>query len=428
MNHRIFSLLLLLISPLLLAAQAVVVIKIDGSINPVTAQFIHRGIETAYQRKAACLLIELNTPGGLLKSTRVIVGDILESPVPVVVYVAPAGAQAGSAGVFITLAAHVAAMTPGTNIGAAHPVGLQAESDSIMNEKVTNDAVAFIRTIAERRKRNAEWAEQTVRKSVSITANQALERKVIDLIAVNTAELLNHIDGKTVEVASGAVTLHTKNASIQPLEMGLDEKILDLLCDPNFAYILFLLGLYGVLFELYNPGAILPGIVGVISLILAFYSFHTLPINFAGLALIIFGVILFLLEIKIISHGLLTLGGVISLFLGSMMLIRVNPSAPGIRISESIIITATLVSTLFFLFVIGMGLKAQRRKRVSGIDGLIGESGVSLEELNPYGTARVHGETWNTMSVSGKIDKGKKVRVVGIKGLQLQVASIENSS
>ncbi|PSL28109.1 NfeD family protein [Chitinophaga ginsengisoli] len=427
MNHRIFSLLLFLLSPLLLAAQTVVLIKIDGSINPVTAQFIHRGIETALRRKAECLLIELNTPGGLLKSTRVIVGDMLESPIPIVVYVAPAGAHAGSAGVFITLAAHVAAMAPGTNIGAAHPVGLHTESDTIMNEKVTNDAVAFIRTIAERRKRNEEWAEETVRKSVSITANQALEMKVIDLIAINAQELLSHIDGKSVEVASGAAILHTKNARIQPLEMGVDEKILDVLCDPNIAYILILLGLYGVLFELYNPGAILPGIVGVISLILAFYSLHTLPINFAGLALILFGVVLFLLEIKITSHGLLTLGGVTSLFLGSMMLIRVSPSAPGIRISESIIIVSTLVSALFFLFVLGMGLKAQRLKRVSGIDGLIGESGVSLEELNPYGTARVHGEIWNTKSVSGRIDKDKKVRVVGIKGLQLQVELIENS-
>ncbi|NML38783.1 nodulation protein NfeD [Chitinophaga sp. G-6-1-13] len=428
MNHRIFSLALSLLSPLLLAAQTVVLIKIDGSINPVTAQFIHRGIETAQRSKAECLLIELNTPGGLLKSTRVIVSDMLESPVPTVVYVAPAGAQAGSAGVFITLAAHVAAMAPGTNIGAAHPVGLQAESDSIMNKKVTNDAVAFIRTIAERRKRNVEWAEKAVRNSVSITANQALDMKVIDLTAVNTAALLNHIDGKSVEIASGAVTLHTKNAHIQPLEMGVDEKILDVLCDPNIAYILLLLGLYGILFELYNPGAILPGIVGIISLILAFYSLHTLPINFAGLALIIFGIVLFLLEIKITSHGLLTLGGVLSLFLGSMMLVRVNPAAPGIRISENIIIISTIVSALFFLFVLGMGLKAQRLKPVSGIDGLIGENGVSLEELDPYGTARVHGEIWNTKSISGKIDKGKKVRVVGIKGLQLQVELNENAS
>jgi membrane-bound serine protease (ClpP class) len=426
MNHHISFLGLLLFLPSLLVAQTVVSMKLEGNINPVAAQFIHQGIETARNKKAECLVIALNTPGGLLKSTRIIVSDILESPVPVVVFVAPSGADAGSAGVFITLAAHIAAMAPGTNIGAAHPVGLQGMGDSIMNEKITNDAAAFMRTITERRKRNSEWAEEAVRKSLSITANEALDKKVIDLIATNTQDLLSRIDGRNVEMTSGTVTLRTKNARITSFEMSTGEKLLDVLSDPNIAYVLLLLGLYGILFELYNPGAILPGIVGFISLILAFYSLNALPINFAGLALIIFGVVLFLLEIKIASHGLLTIGGVIALFLGSLMLIRSDPSSPGVKISYTVVIISTLVSTLFFLFIVGMGLKAQRLKPVSGIDGLVGETGESLEELNPYGTIRVHGETWNAESASGKIDKGKKVRVVGIAGLQLQVELIRN--
>lgn len=426
MNHHISFLGLLLFLPSLLVAQSVVTMKLDGNINPVAAQFIHQGIETARNEKAECLVIALNTPGGLLKSTRIIVSDILESPVPVVVFVAPSGADAGSAGVFITLAAHIAAMAPGTNIGAAHPVGLQGTVDTIMNEKITNDAAAFMRTITERRKRNSAWAEEAVRKSLSITANEALDKKVIDLIATNTQDLLSRIDGRSVEMASGTVTLHTKNARITSLEMSTGEKLLDVLSDPNIAYALLLLGLYGILFELYNPGAILPGIVGFISLILAFYSLNALPINFAGLALIIFGVVLFLLEIKIVSHGLLTIGGVIALFLGSLMLIRSDPSAPGVKISYTVVVISTLVSTLFFLFIVGMGLKAQRLKPVSGIDGLVGETGESLEELNPYGTIRVHGETWNAESAGGKIDKGKKVRVVGIAGLQLRVELIKN--
>jgi membrane-bound serine protease (ClpP class) len=346
--------------PSTLAAQKVISMKIDGSINPAIASFIQDGIEKAKQEKASCLLIHLNTPGGLLKSTRVIVSDMLDSPVPIVVYVSPGGAHAGSAGVFITLAANIAAMAPGTNIGAAHPVALQAAMDSTMNEKATNDAAAFIRAIAQKRNRNLEWAENAVRRSFSYSETEALEDSVIDLIAKNEQELLTRIDGKQVELGAETITLRTKNASIEQIEMGFIEKLLDLISDPNIAYILLLLGMYGVMFELYNPGAILPGIVGVISLILAFYSMHSLPINYAGLALIIFGVILFLLEIKIVSHGLLAIGGVISLLLGSMMLIRSGSSLEMVRISRTVIFTATAVSALFFLFVIGFGIKAQR--------------------------------------------------------------------
>lgn len=426
MRHLSLYFALLFFLPLSLAAQTVVSIKIDGTINPVTAQFIQRAIVAARDKKAECLLIELNTPGGLLKSTRVIVSELLGAQVPVIVYVAPGGAHAGSAGVFITMAAHIAAMAPGTNIGAAHPVGMQGRPDSIMNEKTTNDAAAFIRTIAQQRNRNWEWAEEAVRKSVSVSAQDALEKKIVDLIAPNAQALLAQIDGKQVAMAGRTVTLHTKEAVLTPLEMGFMEKMLDLISDPNIAYVLLLLGMYGVLFELYTPGAILPGIVGVICLVLAFYSLHTLPLNYAGLALIIFGVILFLLEIKVVSHGLLAIGGAISLIMGSLMLIRTDSALEVVRISRSIIISATAITTLFFLFVIGLGLRAQRAKPVTGVEGIVGETGMSLNALDPVGTVWVHGEAWNARAVVGKIGKDVKVRVVGIQDLQLQVEAVNS--
>lgn len=414
-------LIFFLFMPAWLAGQTVVSIKINGTINPASADFIHNSIEKARNEKAECLIIHLNTPGGLLKSTRVIVGDILESTVPVIVYVSPGGAQAGSAGVFITLAAHIAAMAPGTNIGAAHPVDMQGSPDTIMSQKATNDAAAFIRTIAEKRKRNLRWAEEAVRKSVSITEKEAMDEKVIDVIAGNERELLNLADGKQIDLASGIKTLHTKNAHISQFDMGIAEKILNIISDPNIAYLLMMLGFFGIMFELFNPGAILPGIVGVISLILAFYSLHTLPVNYAGLALIIFAIVLFLLEVKVMSHGMLAIGGAASLLLGSMMLVRTRSSLEFARISHSIIIASTAFTALFFLCVIGIGLKAQRAKPVTGIEGLMGEVGETLGILDLTGRVRVHGETWNAESVSGMINKGEKVRITGIKDLRLYV-------
>ncbi len=407
--------------PAALAAQKIISIKIDGAINPVTAEFIHRGLQVARTEKAECLLIHLNTPGGLLESTRKIVSDILESPVPVVVYVSPAGSRAASAGVFITLSADIAAMAPGTNIGAAHPVALQGGMDSTMSEKATNDAAAFIRAIAEKRKRNLAWAEEAVRQSISITENEALQKNVIDLVAKNTAELLSDIDGKSIPLNSGTVTLHTRNAQVETVNMKSSEELLALLSDPNIAYVLLLLGIFGILFEFYNPGAIFPGIIGVISLILSFYSMSALPINYAGLALLIFSIILFLLEIKIASHGLLALGGIVSLLLGSIMLIRPESSLDVIGISRSVIVTAVIVTALFFFFVIGIGLKAQKRKPVTGVEGIMEETGESLEILDPTGTVRIHGETWNAESVGGKINKGEKVQVTAMKDLKLYV-------
>lgn len=416
--------LLFFLIPRVLTAQKVISIKVDGSINPATAGYIADGIEKAHREKAECLLVHLNTPGGLLKSTRVIVSNILDSPVPVIVYVSPGGAHAGSAGVFITMAAHVAAMAPGTNIGAAHPVALQSVLDSTMNEKATNDAAAFIRTIAEKRNRNLEWAEEAVRRSVSITETEAIKNRVIDIIAVNEKDLLEQLDGRSVTLNSGGQVLRTKNATAEKHNMRFIDRLLDLLSDPNIAYILLMLGMYGVMFELFNPGAILPGVVGVISLVLAFYSMHTLPVNYAGLALIIFGVILFLLEIKIVSNGLLALGGIVSLVLGSMMLIRSDSSLEFLRISRGLIIGAAIVTAAFFLFVVGVGIRAQRQKSTTGAEGMYGFVGEVIDHLNPSGTVMIQGEIWNAESISGEIGKGEKVRVKEMKNLKLFVEPV----
>lgn len=403
----------------------VVVISVDGSINPSSAEYIHSGIKKAETMNADCLIIKLNTPGGLLKSTRVIVTDLLNSNVPIIVYVAPGGAQAASAGVFITLAAHIAVMAPGTNIGAAHPVTLQGQQDSIMNEKATNDAAAFIRTISEKRSRNIKWAEDAVRKSFSITETEALKEKVVDMIAVSVQDLLEKIHGKEITTPSGNKILSTKNAEIVSIEMNFQQKILDLFSDPNIAYILFMIGLYGIMFELYNPGSIFPGVVGAISLILAFYSMHTLPINYAGLALIILAVILFVAEIKIVSHGLLTIGGIISLILGSIMLIDTESTLEVIEISWQVILVTVIFTTAFFLFAIGFGIKAQLRKPTTGIEGLIGEVGEALSDLNPEGQVRVHGELWNAESLDGQIITGTKIKVSGIENLKLKVRKVQ---
>ncbi|MDI6803702.1 MAG: nodulation protein NfeD [Bacteroidota bacterium] len=402
----------------------VFVLNVDGAINPSSAEYISSGIKKAKEKNAECLIIKLNTPGGLLKSTRVIVTDILNSPLPVIVYVSPSGSQAASAGVFVTLAAHIAVMAPGTNIGAAHPVALQGQQDSIMNEKATNDAAAFIRTISEKRSRNIQWAEDAVRKSLSITETEALNLKVIDTITTTINELLEQVNGKEVDVQGSKKILNTKNAEIVNIEMNFQQEFLNLLSDPNIAYILLMIGMYGIMFELYNPGSIFPGVVGVISLVLAFYSLHTLPINYAGLALIIFAIILFILEIKIISHGLLTIGGVISLVLGSIMLIDTESTLEVIEISWQVILVAVILTTAFFVFAISFGIKAQMRKPTTGIDGLVDETGEALIDLNPDGQVLVHGEYWKAESLDGFIGKGTKVKVAQVSNLKLMVRKI----
>jgi membrane-bound serine protease (ClpP class) len=403
------------------SVKRVVVISVDGSINPSSAEYINSGIKRAREENAECLIIKLNTPGGLLKSTRIIVTEILNSEIPVVVFVYPGGSQAASAGVFITLAGHIAAMAPGTNIGAAHPVSFQGEQDSIMNEKATNDAAAFIRTISEKRARNIQWAEDAVRKSLSITETEALKGGIIDTIAISVQDLLEKIDGKEISLSSGKKVLDTKNVEVINIEMNFQEKILDLLSDPNIAYILFMIGMYGIMFELYNPGSIFPGVIGGISLIIAFYSLHTLPVNYAGLALIIFAVILFIAEIKVVSHGLLTIGGIISLILGSIMLIDTESTLEIIKISWQVILVIVIFTSAFFIFAIGFGIKAQSRKPTTGIEGIIGEIGETISNLEPEGQIRVHGELWNAESLDGAISKGTKVKVTQVSNLKLMV-------
>ena len=401
--------------------QKIFVLDANCAIHPACADYIHSGIEKAKKENAECLIVELNTPGGLLTSTRQIVKDFLSSPVPIVVFIYPSGSQCASAGVFITMAANIAAMAPGTNIGAAHPVSLQGAQDSVMMEKATNDAAAFIRTISEKRKRNIEWAEDAVRKSVSITETEALQKKVIDFIAKDMSDLLSKINGMQVETSQGLKTINTSDAKVIEVGMTLSEKILSILSDPNFAYILLMLGIYGLFFELYNPGTILPGVIGGICLILAFYSLSTLPVNYAGLALIIFAVVLFVLEIKVVSHGILSIGGIISLLLGSMMLIKEDTVFQAMEISMSIIILVVILTALFFLFAISFAIKAQRKKPVTGSEGLVGETGITFSSLKPNGEVKVHGEIWNAESIDGDIKRGEEIIVTKITNLKLFV-------
>lgn len=406
-------------------SNTVLVLTVDGAIHPASADYIKSGIDAASEQDALCVLINLNTPGGLLKSTRVIVSEFLESDVPVIIYVSPSGSQAASAGTFITMAAHIAVMAPGTNIGAAHPVSLMAGQDSIMSEKATNDAAAFIRTVSEKRQRNVQWAEDAVRKSLSITETEALESNVIDFIAKDIPELMSLIDGADVETSLGIVTMDTEDYEVQEVEMTLSQKLLSILSDPNLAYILLIFGIYGIFFELYSPGAIFPGVVGGICLILAFYSMHTLPVNYAGLALIIFAVILFVLEIKVVSHGILTIGGIISLFLGSVMLIDKDSFLEAMNISMELIILIVALSAAFFLFAISFGIRAHRKKVSTGNEGIVGETGKAITKLSPSGEVQVHGEIWSAVSPGGDIDKGAQVTIEGIENLTLQVKKFE---
>jgi len=413
-----------------LSQQPVVyVIKIDGSINPSTSDYIKRSIQEANQKGAECLVIELNTPGGLLKSTRYIVSDLLTSPVPVIVFVSPSGSQAASAGVFITLASNIAVMAPGTNIGASHPVNTQGGMDSVMSEKVTNDAAAFIRSISEKRKRNVLWAEDAVRKSVSITETEALRDSVIDLIANDLNDLLAKVDGMEVETSTGKKILNTKNHVIVNFEEGWFSKILNIISDPNIAYILMMIGMSGIMLELYNPGAILPGVVGAICIVLGLYGLHTLPINYAGVALILLAVILFIAEIKVASYGMLTVGGVIALFFGSMMLIdSSSPLENAIEISMSVIITTVLIiSGLFVLLLLGwLVVRAHKRKPMTGESGMLGEIGEVFDDMiGGKGTVKIMGEFWKAeTSETEDIPKGSKVKVVAMHDLTIKVKKV----
>ncbi len=392
----------------------VLTIEVDGIINPPTAKFIMDAIDEAVRQNAQCLIIQLDTPGGLMESMRVIVKKELASTIPIIVYVAPSGARAASAGVFVTMAAHIAVMAPGTHIGAAHPVTLgggEGKENKTMTDKIVNDTVSFVKSIAKARGRNVDWAEKAVTKSVSITDEEAVKLNVVDFISPDLQSLLNKIDGKVVKFDGVARTLHTKGIKPQPIQMSWREKLLDIISNPQIAYYLLMLGGMGIFFELSTPGAILPGVVGGIFLILAFYALQVLPVNYAGLALILFGIILFIAEIKVVSHGLLAVGGVISLFLGSLMLFQ-SP-AEYMRLSLSVIVPAVLVTSGFFVFAMTMAIRARLKKPTTGLEGLIGETGIVAIPLTPEGKVSVHGEFWNAVS-DQPIEKGEKAKVIGV--------------
>ena len=400
------------------AVRPVLAIKLEGVIAPSVADYIIRAIKQADREMAQALVIELDTPGGLDLSMRSIIKEMLAAERPIIVYVSPSGARAASAGAFITLAAHVAAMAPGTNIGAAHPVNMGGPMDKEMSKKVTNDAAAYIRTIAEQRGRNAQWAEDAVRKSVSATEKEALNLKIIDVVADKLNDLLVALDGREVTTARGKVMLHTKGVEVSRLEMGLRDKILKVISDPTIAYMLLMLGLAGLYFELSTPGAILPGVLGGICLILAFYAFQTLPVNYAGLLLILLAIILFIAEVKVVSNGMLAVGGIIAMILGSTMLIRSPESF--MRISLPAILGTTAVTAAFFIFVVTMALRAQRQKTTTGAEGLIGQIGTVRTPLKPEGSVLVGGELWSAQCEE-RAEPGDKVRVRAVKGLLLQV-------
>ncbi|MEW6062611.1 MAG: nodulation protein NfeD [Bacteroidota bacterium] len=406
------------------AEKPIHILSINGSINPTTYDYLKHEIDIAEQKNAQAIIVELNTPGGLLEATRGIVTEFLNAEIPIIVFVAPQGSRAASAGVFITMAAHIAVMAPGTNIGAAHPVSTQGEMDSVMSGKVTNDAAAFIRSISEKRKRNVKWAEEAVRNSVAITETEALKEHVIDFIASNRAALLDSLNGRKIAIEKDTVTLSTTTAVVVEREMNWQYKLLNVLSDPNISYILFLIGIYGLFFELYNPGSIFPGVAGAIALILALYSMQTLPINYAGLALIVVGIILFLLEIKITSYGLLSIGGVIALFFGSIMLFQTDGSIEFVEVSLNVVIPLVIFTALFFFFVIGAGVNAQRRKVITGESAIVGKEAIAITALNPTGKVRLEGEIWAAESISGKIEKNSKVAVTEIHGLLLKVKKL----
>lgn len=398
------------------------VITVNGVINPASAEYIGKSIKKVNEQKPEALIIELDTPGGLDTSMRNIVKDIIGSEVPVIVYVSPSGARAASAGVFITFAAHVAAMAPGTNIGAAHPVGVGEKMDKTIAEKATNDAAAYIKSLAERTGRNAKWAEDAVRKSISSTENEALKQKVIDIVSKDLNTLLADIDNRKVKTVIGEKTLKTANVNVVREEMSLRHKILNFITDPNVAYMLMLLGFYGLFFELTNPGAIFPGVIGGICLILAFYAFQTLPVNYAGLLLIILALILFILEIKIVSHGVLTIGGVIAMIIGSLMLFE-SPG-PFMKLSLSLVLPAVIITALFFTIVLGLAYKAYKRKPVTGSEGLIGLEGVANTDVTKdKGMVLLHGELWSAYS-DEPISKGEKIIVEAVSGLKVKVKKL----
>jgi membrane-bound serine protease (ClpP class) len=401
------------------AAAPVSTIQIDGVISPVTVRLVETALARAQAEGAGALVIQLDTPGGLERSMRLICQRLLNAEIPVIVYVAPTGGRAASAGVFITMAAHVAAMAPATNIGAAHPVAVGGGVDKESMKKIENDAAAFARTIATERGRNADWAEKAVRQSVSITEREAVKLKVVDLVAESLPDLLEKVDGRAVKTTKGPVTLQTRGATVKAIEIGFRDRVLNVITDPNVAYILMMLGMLGLFFELSNPGVILPGVVGGISLILAFFAFQSLPINYAGLLLILFGIVLMIAEIKVVSHGVLAIGGVVSMALGSLMLF--DAPEVGFRVSWWVILPTVGATAGLFLFVVAAGIRALTARSSVGAPAMLGQTGIARGALSPEGHVLVQGELWRAVARGAPVEEGSQVRVVDVQGLTLTV-------
>jgi len=429
---RAFTALILLLCGASLSAKGggpvVKTMRIDGPISPAAALYVHRAIEIAEKSSAQALLIHLDTPGGLDDSMRSIIKDFFASDVPIVVYVSPKGARSASAGAIITLAANIAAMAPGTAIGAAHPVSIggggdsgekQAKSDDVMSRKMEEDAAAYARSIAERRGRNIKWAEDAVRKSISSSASEALKKGVIDLIADDDTQLLTAIDGRKIKLDIGTLTLHTGNARTDDIRPSFRERFLGIVGNPNVVLILMTIAIYGIIFELSNPGSIFPGIIGGIALILALFSFAILPVSTAGIALIVFAAVLFVADLLIPGHGILSAGGVISFVIGALILFE-TPS-PVFRVSLSLVITLALSTAAFFLFAVGSAVRAQKARVVTGGEGMIDLVTEARTDIDPRGKVFLEGSFWNAVSEGEPIKQGELARVVSVDGLTLHV-------
>jgi membrane-bound serine protease (ClpP class) len=398
-------------------------IRIADAISPGTAEFIKSGIKKAEENQAVCIIIELDTPGGLAESMRIIVQSILASRVPIVVFVSPSGARAASAGVMITMAADIAAMAPGTNIGAAHPVGAGGKDiDGKMSEKVINDMVAQAKSVAEQRGRNAKWVEEAIRESVSVTETEALKENIIDLVAKDIDDLIRQLNGREIK-DRGVLKLDDVKKVV--LAETLRTKILKTISNPNIAYILMMIGLAGLYFELSHPGAIFPGVIGGISLILAFFALQTLPVNYAGILLIVLAIIFFIMEMKITSYGLLSVAGIVSLLLGSLMLFEGD--TPDMKLSLQVLLPTIILISGFFVAVASLVFRAQMSKPATGSMGLVGEIGIVKKALTPEGKVFVHGELWNARARE-PLDEDVKVRVVKVVNLILEVESVDETA
>ena len=425
MKTRLFPIVAILLflfgaTGVLAEQSEVYIIKVADAISPGTAEFIKTGIKKAEENEAGVIIIELDTPGGLAESMRIIVQNILGSKVPVVVYVSPSGARAASAGVMITMAADVAAMAPGTNIGAAHPVGAGGKDiDGKMSEKVINDMVAQAKSVAEKRGRNAKWVEDAIRESVSVTETEALKENIIDLIAENTDDLIRQLNGRELKDRGVLNLAEVKKVVI---EETLRTKILKTISNPNIAYILMMIGLAGLYFELSHPGAIFPGVIGGIALILAFFAMQTLPVNYAGILLIVLAIIFFIMEMKITSYGLLSVAGIVSLLLGSLMLFECG--TPDMKLSMRVLLPTVVLISGFFVAVASLVFRAQISKPTTGSMGLVGEIGIVKKALAPEGKVFVHGELWNARAKE-PLDENVKVRVVKVVNLILEVESVD---